>query len=57
MTILTIAWTLFVAAVYLPDVGRGFVKDDFGWVETGRAALDSPSQALLRRRRDSIVRP
>src|SRR5256885_13410788 len=47
MTILTIAWALFVAAVYLRDVGRGFVKDDFGWVETGRAALDSPSQALL----------
>jgi len=45
--VLIAAWAIFVTAVYLPDVGRGFVKDDFGWVETGRAALDSPSQALL----------
>src|SRR5947199_9501692 len=47
MIIVAASWLLFVTAVYLPDVGRGFVKDDFGWVETGRAALDSPSQALL----------
>jgi hypothetical protein len=38
---------LFAVAVYLPDVGRGFVKDDFGWVEAGRATLDAPSVALL----------
>ena len=47
IAILTVAWALFVTAVYLPDVGRGFVKDDFGWVETGRATLDSAPQALL----------
>jgi len=23
---------LFVAAVFLPDIGRGLVKDDSGWV-------------------------
>jgi hypothetical protein len=38
---------LFAVAVYLPDVGRGFIKDDFGWVEAGRATLDAPSVALL----------
>jgi hypothetical protein len=37
---------VFVAAVYLPDVGRGFVKDDFGWIEAGRAALASPLRAF-----------
>jgi hypothetical protein len=41
------AWVLFAVAVYLPDVGRGFVKDDFGWIDAGRAALQAPSVALL----------
>lgn len=27
---------VFVAAAYLPDVGRGFVKDDFGWIAASR---------------------
>jgi hypothetical protein len=47
VALLTAAWMLFVAAVYLPDVGRGFVKDDFGWVEMGRATLQRPADALL----------
>jgi hypothetical protein len=50
VAILTAAWLLFVAAVYLPDVGRGFVKDDFGWIEAGRAALQAPADSLLRPR-------
>jgi hypothetical protein len=29
---------LVIAAVYLPDIGRGFVKDDFGWIRDARAA-------------------
>lgn len=45
--ILAGSWLLFATAVYLPDVGRGFVKDDFGWVETGRAAATAPVDALL----------
>jgi len=40
-------WLVFVAAVYLPDVGRGFVRDDFGFIEAGRAALTNPAQGLL----------
>ena len=45
--ILAGSWLLFAAAVYVPDVGRGFVKDDFGWVAAGRAAATSPADALL----------
>ena len=29
---------LVIAAVYLPDIGRGFVKDDFGWIRDARVA-------------------
>ena len=45
--IIALAWILFVAAVYLPDIGRGFVKDDFGWVEQGRAALSRPIDGMF----------
>lgn len=45
--ILAGSWLLFAAAVYLPDIGRGFVKDDFGWVDAGRAALGAPIDALV----------
>ena len=31
MKLLAVAWIVFVAAVYVPDVGRGFVKDDVTW--------------------------
>jgi len=37
------AFLIFVAAVYLPDIGRGFVKDDFAWVAAGQTALSSPA--------------
>src|SRR5262249_61993075 len=45
---LLLAWLAFVSAVFLPDVGRGFVKDDFSWITGARAGLSNP---------DSIVRP
>lgn len=35
-----------IAAVYLPDIGRGFVKDDFGWIQDGRAARADPAAAF-----------
>src|SRR3982751_3642710 len=41
------AWLLFVTLVYVPDIGRGFVKDAFGWVEQGRAALAHPGDVIL----------
>ena len=47
VVIVGVAWLLFVAAVYLPDIGRGFVRDDFAWIAHGRAALERPATALL----------
>jgi hypothetical protein len=38
---------VFAAVVYLPDVGRGFLKDDFGWIEQGEAAIAHPIRALV----------
>ena len=32
---------------YLPDVGHGFVKDDFGWIVDGDRFLHAPSVALF----------
>jgi hypothetical protein len=45
--LLAAAWIVFVAVVYLPDAGRGFLKDDFGWIEQGRAAAAHPLRALV----------
>jgi hypothetical protein len=39
---------MVIAAVYLPDVGRGFVKDDFGWLREARASVSDPLHVLLR---------
>ena len=36
VTILGMTWVVFLSAVYLPDLGRGFVKDDFAWIKTSR---------------------
>jgi hypothetical protein len=47
VAVLAAAWMAFVAAVYLPDIGRGFVKDDFGWIEAGHRAAQAPAGALL----------
>src|SRR5436190_1141593 len=34
-----IVGSLFVAAAYGPDLGRGFVKDDAPWIVSSRVAL------------------
>jgi hypothetical protein len=39
---------MVIAAVYLPDVGRGFVKDDFGWIRDARTVLSDPLRVWLR---------
>lgn len=44
--LLAAAWLVFAAVVYIPDIGRGFVKDDFHWIDAGRAALAHPAAAL-----------
>ena len=45
--VLAAAWLLFIAAVYLPDLGRGFVRDDFAWIEAGRTILNRPLNAIV----------
>jgi hypothetical protein len=45
---------MVIAAVYLPDIGRGFVKDDFGWIRDARAGLSDPMDAL---RQPGFFRP
>ena len=37
----------FTGAVYVPDVGRGFVKDDFDWIAASRDGLHHPMAILL----------
>ena len=44
-----VAWVAFVAAVYIPDLGRGFVKDDFTWIRTAQGAIAHPSTLILQR--------
>jgi len=35
-----------IAAVYLPDIGRGFVKDDFGWIRDARIGVVEPGRIV-----------
>ena len=34
-------------AVYCPDIGRGFVKDDFTWIRAAKGAIARPSTFLI----------
>ncbi|HWF87098.1 MAG TPA: hypothetical protein VG222_19710 [Vicinamibacterales bacterium] len=56
LSILAIAWLLFVVAVYCPDVGRGFVKDDFTWIRAAKTAIAYPS-TIVRQRDVGFYRP
>ena len=49
LTVLAAAWALFVLAVYCPDVGRGFVKDDFTWIRAAKRAIAQPSDLIVPR--------
>ena len=53
---LWIAWIVFVAAVYFPDVGRGFIKDDFTWIRAAKAATAAPV-TLIRQPDAGFYRP
>src|ERR1700736_3676862 len=44
---LMMAWGAFVLAVYCPDIGRGFVKDDFSWIRAARAGIEKPSDLVI----------
>src|SRR4029453_5624015 len=52
-----ILWALFAAGVYLPDVGRGFIKDDFRWVLDGTAAFNHPLLTLVSGWTGNFFRP
>ena len=47
--LLAVAWVAFVAAVYCPDLGRGFVKDDFTWIRSAQIAIAHPARVFLQR--------
>lgn len=57
VAILAVAWLTFVAAVYVPDVGRGFVKDDFDWVLAGERAKNEPLSILTADATGTFYRP
>ncbi len=56
LLVLVAAWVAFAFAVFVPDVGRGFVKDDFAWITVGRAALLQP-ETILRPSQPGFFRP
>jgi hypothetical protein len=56
MKVLATAWIVFVAAVYCPDVGRGFIKDDFTWIRAAQAATARPA-TLIRQSDPGFYRP
>ena len=45
--VMVLGWLLVVSCVYVRDVGRGFVKDDFGWIAAGQAAIAAPAAPLV----------
>jgi hypothetical protein len=55
-TVATI-WLLFTAAVYVPTVGRGFIKDDFGWVANGEQLASRPLSAFTTDAAGTFYRP
>jgi hypothetical protein len=55
--VLAIVWLLFGAGVYLPDIGRGFIKDDFGWVAAGAEAMSSPASVFTADQSGTFYRP
>jgi len=46
---LMLVWGAFVLAVYCPDIGRGFVKDDFTWIRAARVGIEKPSDLVIPR--------
>lgn len=56
MRLLATAWIVFVAAVYCPDVGRGFIKDDFTWIRAAQGAAARP-MTLIRQPDPGFYRP
>jgi hypothetical protein len=51
-----LVWISVAGAVYLPDLGRGFLRDDFGWIAEGRDALARPA-TIIRPETAGFYRP
>src|SRR5437867_11273485 len=56
ITVVTAAWVMLVLGAYIPDLGRGFVQDDFAWVLAARDALHNPG-SLIGQRTPGFFRP
>src|SRR5689334_13262210 len=56
IAVLTAAWVVFGGLVYGPDLGRGFVKDDFTWIRSAKAVVARPAR-LLRPDEPGFFRP
>jgi len=51
-----LALVIAFAAIYIPDLGHGFVRDDFGWIDSSR--IGSPSDIVrLFTRQPGFYRP
>jgi hypothetical protein len=46
-----------VLAIYLPDVGQGFIKDDFAWIRSSRLASAADLAGLVSRPASGFFRP
>lgn len=57
VTLLAGIFVLFAAGVYLPDLGRGFIKDDFRWVLDGVDAVHHPLRAFVGGWNGNFYRP
>jgi hypothetical protein len=47
----------FVAVVYLPVAGLGFIKDDFAWITAAAETSSNPSAAFVRDASGTFYRP
>ena len=48
---------LFLSLVYLPDVGHGFLKDDFAWVASAKRVSETPWRAFVADSTGTFFRP
>ena len=46
-----------VLAIYLPDVGQGFIKDDFAWIQSSRLASAADVWGYVARPASGFFRP
>ena len=46
-----------VAAIYLPDLGQGFVKDDFAWIQSSRIGSAADLAGLVTHPASGFFRP